>query len=91
MLHKVDLVRYAPIPQRSLGTLGLECIPLVETSFRREKIFETRVRSTVRPHFDTRGRLVQRKLDGLSQEPLPKVASKAVEVRISNRLSNAQA
>ena len=47
ILHKVDLVRYAPIPQRSLGTLGLKCIPLVETPFRREKIFETRVRSTV--------------------------------------------
>jgi hypothetical protein len=43
----VDLVRYAPIPQRSLGTLGLECIPLVKTPFRREKIFETRARSTV--------------------------------------------
>jgi hypothetical protein len=43
----VDLVRYAPIPQRSLGTLRLECILLVKTLFRGEKIFETRVRSTV--------------------------------------------
>src|SRR5438094_215206 len=46
ILHKVDLVRCAPIPQRSLGTLRLECIPLLETPFRREKFFETRVSST---------------------------------------------
>ena len=55
ILHKVDLVRCAPIPQRSLGTLGLECIPLVETTFRREKFFETRVSSPVaKASLDTR-------------------------------------
>ena len=43
----VDLVRGAPLPQRSLGTLGLELIPLVETPFFREKVFETCVCATV--------------------------------------------
>lgn len=42
-------------------------------------------------HFDERGRLVQRKLNGLSQEPLPQITSEPVEIEISNGFSDSQA
>jgi hypothetical protein len=82
ILHEVDPVRYAPIPQRSLGTLGLECIPLVETPFRREKIFETRVRSTVaKASLDAR--VPMRQL--LCREPQREIVPQVEIVLVRNR------
>ena len=47
ILHKVDLVRCAPLPERSLGALGFECIPSVEALFRRQQFLETSVGSAM--------------------------------------------
>jgi hypothetical protein len=43
VLGQVDLILFAPLPQRSLGRLRLECVPLLKTAFRCEKILEPRV------------------------------------------------
>jgi hypothetical protein len=71
-----------PIPKRSFGTLGLECIPLVETPFRREKIFETRVRPTVaKATLDAR--VPMRQL--LFRKPTREIISQVEIVLVRNR------
>ena len=47
ILHKLDAVRSAPLPERAFSALGLKCIPLFQTLFRCEKFFETPVGSAV--------------------------------------------
>jgi hypothetical protein len=43
VLDQVDLIRIAPLPERSFGRLRFEYIPLFETAFRCEKLLESRV------------------------------------------------
>ena len=43
VLGQVDLIRIAPLPERSLGRLRLEHVPLFETAYRCEKLLESRV------------------------------------------------
>jgi len=47
VLGHVDLIRFAPVPQRSLGQRRLECVPLFKTALRGEKLLETRVSAAV--------------------------------------------
>ena len=47
ILHKLDSVRSAPLPERAFSALGLKCIPLFQILFRCEKFFETPVGSAV--------------------------------------------
>ena len=61
ILDDIDLIFFAPIPQRSLGVFGLERIPPLETPFGDKKFFETRVRAPV-PKGRRDGRVPMRQL-----------------------------
>ena len=59
-LDNLNIVFLAPVPQRSLSGLGLECVPLVQAALRRKEFFEASAGTPVpKEVLDRRGSLGQ--------------------------------
>ena len=82
VLGQVDVINFAPLPKRSLSRLRLECVPLLKTALRCEKLLETRVCAAApEKGLDVRVSVWQPLFNKPEREIVPKV--KRILVRIA--------